>query len=97
MRLCELRYKEVINEKDCKRLGSVCDIEFNCKNGCIEAFVIPGPAKFCGVFGRDAEYVVPFKCVKQIGEDIILVCIDDKECLKRNSVQDRIKDNFFGF
>ena len=30
MRICDLRQKEVINIKDCKRLGYVCDIEFDC-------------------------------------------------------------------
>lgn len=32
MRICDLRQKEVINIKDCKRLGYVCDIEFDLKN-----------------------------------------------------------------
>ena len=27
MRICDLRQKEVINIKDCKRLGYVCDID----------------------------------------------------------------------
>ena len=35
MRICDLRQKEVINIKDCKRLGYVCDIEFDRKTGCI--------------------------------------------------------------
>ena len=35
MRICDLRQKEVINIKDCKRLGYVCDIEFDRKTGCM--------------------------------------------------------------
>ena len=34
MRICDLRQKEVINIKDCKRLGYVYDIEFDRKTGC---------------------------------------------------------------
>lgn len=97
MRLCDLRCREVINEKDCKRLGCVSDIEFNVKTGCVEAIIVPGPAKLCGFFGRDTEFVIPFKCVCQIGDDIILVCIDDKCCIRRHDIKDRFKDNFFGF
>ena len=65
MRICDLRQKEVINIKDCKRLGYVCDIEFD--------------RKTCGLFGRDTEYRIPFCRVCQIGPDIILVDIDEGE------------------
>ncbi|MBQ6815130.1 MAG: YlmC/YmxH family sporulation protein [Lachnospiraceae bacterium] len=97
MRVCDLKYKEVINEKDCTRLGNVCDVEFNQKTGCIEAFIVPGPAKLCGFFGRDAEYIIPYKNVCQIGDDIILVCIDDKCLAKKRDLKDKMRDNFFGF
>lgn len=97
MRFSELRCREVINEKDCKRLGCVSDLEFCPKTGCIQALIVPGPARICGMFGRDSDIVIPFKCVCQIGEDIILVCIDEKECLTKNCAKDRFKDNFLGF
>ena len=92
-----MKCKEVINEKDCKRLGFVSDIEFDVKTGCVRAFIVPGPARFCGVFGRDTEIVIPFKNVCQIGDDIILVCIDDKECTKKEQPKECCKDNFLGF
>lgn len=97
MKLCDLRYKEVINECDCKRLGSICDVEFDCKTGCISAFIVPGPTRFCGLLGRDSEYVIPFRCVKQIGDDIVLVCIEESACMRKPVCKDRCKDNFFGF
>ena len=45
MRICDLRQKEVINIKDCKRLGYVCDIEFDRKTGCITHLIVPGTGK----------------------------------------------------
>ena len=42
MRLSELKCKEVINEKDGKRLGNITDIIFESKTGCIESVIIPG-------------------------------------------------------
>lgn len=64
----------MINICDCKRLGFVGDVEFDEKTGCITHLIIPGPGCcFCGIFGREKEFVIPFCDVKQIGEDIILV------------------------
>lgn len=73
MRICDLRSKEVINTKDCKILGCVCDVEFDLPCGCIRALIVPGPAKILGCLGRDMEYVIPFNCVVNIGPDVILV------------------------
>lgn len=97
MRLSELKHKEVINEKDCKRLGRVCDIEFDEKTGCVRAFIVQELGRICCIFGRDTEYVIPFKCVCQIGDDIILVCVDEKSIEKKEQSKDKFKDNFLGF
>ena len=73
MRMRELRRKEVINVSDGGRLGFVGDVEFNPENGCITHLIVPGPGCLCGIFGREKEYIIPFKDVCQIGDDIILV------------------------
>jgi YlmC/YmxH family sporulation protein len=83
MRLFDLRNKEVINITDCKRLGFVSDILFDFPGGCIAAFVVPGPGKVCGFFGRDTEYVIPFSCVRQIGNEIVLVEVNVAEVLRK--------------
>lgn len=79
MRLCEMRNKEVINIKDCKILGFVADIIFDPCTGCVTAVIVPGPAKICGFLGREIEYIIPFKCVKCIGPDVVLVdvCLEN--------------------
>lgn len=81
MRLCELREKEVINTCNCKRLGCVADVSLNLCNGCLESIIIPGPGKICGFLGSDSEYIIPFECIKKIGEDIILVEICEEKFL----------------
>lgn len=48
MRICELREKEVINIRDCQRLGRVLDIEFDLHTGVICQLILPGPSRFCG-------------------------------------------------
>lgn len=76
VRFCDLKQKEVINMCDCRRLGCVNDLLICCDSGCIEALIIPGPGKIWGFLGCDKEYVIPWKCVECIGEDIILVKVD---------------------
>ena len=73
MRFRELQDKEVINACDCCKLGYVVDLVIDEGRGSIEAIIIPKGGKFCGLFGDGAEYIIPFKCIKRIGPDIILV------------------------
>lgn len=82
MRLCELREKEVINLCTCKRLGCVCDVELDLCKGCLESLIVPEAGKFHGFFGYNAEYVIPFSCVKQVGKDLIMVEICEEKYLK---------------
>lgn len=83
MRVYDLKQKEVINECDCKRLGFVSDIIFDECSGCIQAIVVPGHGKLCGLFARESEYIIPYKCVRQIGSDIVLVKINEEDVLKK--------------
>ena len=46
--------------------------------------VVPGPGSFCFCFwGAGSEYIIPWNCIRQIGDDIILVEIDEKYCCKK--------------
>ena len=82
MRFCDLRQKDVINICTCKSLGSIDDLDIDIKTGEVSAVIIPGPGRFCGLFGRDTEYIIPWKCIKQIGDDIILVEIKEEQFCK---------------
>lgn len=83
MRVFELKQKEVINACNCRSMGCPVDVEFNPCSGQITDLIVPGPGKFCSFFGRDSEFCIPWKCIKQIGEDIILVEIEEDKCLKK--------------
>ena len=70
----EIRNKEVINIYDGKSMGFVCDIEINLKEGRIDGIVLPGDKSFMKIFGRYTnDYIVKWKYVKTVGEDVILV------------------------
>lgn len=69
-----IKNKEVINIYDGKSLGYVYDIEINLKEGRIEGIVLPGERGFFHIFGKDEDdFVIKWKNVKTVGEDVILV------------------------
>ncbi len=76
-RIADLRQKEVINITDGKRLGFVKDVEFSLETGRIVSLILPGRWSFFRLFGRIEEMVIPWKDIKKIGEDIVLVDIKD--------------------
>ena len=49
MRIYELRQKEVINQRDCKRLGHVADVDIDICTGCIINIIVPGRGRVCGL------------------------------------------------
>ena len=73
MRFSELKTKEIINICDGRRLGYVCDTELVLPAGEIRALIVPGPAKFFGLFGREPDYLIPVGCITRFGQDVILV------------------------
>ena len=79
MRISELKQKEVINAEDCRRRGFVGDVDFDMKDGCMVAIIVPGPGSFCGFLGREKEFVIPFSDICQVGDDIILVNVKKKD------------------
>ncbi|MFI3175953.1 MAG: YlmC/YmxH family sporulation protein [Eubacteriales bacterium] len=73
MTFLELRKKEVINICNCKNLGHVTNLEFDACTGQICRVIIGGDSSFLNLFSCEPECVVPYKDIKQIGPDIILV------------------------
>lgn len=73
MQFSELREKEVISIRECRKLGKVCDLRFDCNTGCIEQIIVPGKGKGLNFFSSEPEYCIPYRDVKQIGPDVILV------------------------
>ena len=71
----ELKNKDVINAKNCKKLGRVCDLEFDQCSGCICKIMVPGRNRLLCFLNCEPNIVIPYKNICQIGPDIILVDI----------------------
>ena len=72
-RFSELRNKEIIHVCEGTRLGYLNDVCIDTDTGRVTAIMVPGPCRFLGLFGREDDYVIPWLCVKRIGDDLILV------------------------
>ena len=72
-RFSELRNKEIIHVCEGTRLGYLNDLCIDTDTGRVTAIMVPGPCRFLGLFGRDSDYIIPWGCIRRIGEDIILV------------------------
>ncbi len=80
VRVTDLHCKEVICVCDGSRLGYVSDVEVTFPQGQICAIVVPGKCRFFGLFGSQEEYVISWKNVCRVGDDIILVDCRPCDC-----------------
>lgn len=76
MTFLDLKQKEVINCKDCKRIGCVADVDFDPACGQICGLIILVPMHFFSCFGKTERYYVRFCDIIRIGPDIVLVDVD---------------------
>lgn len=84
VRISDFQIKDVVNVADGKKLGNIGDIEIDVQTGKIEAIVISGSGKILGLFGKDEEFIIPWKNILKIGEDVILVRYKDSSEFKTN-------------
>ncbi len=77
----ELKQKEVINLLNGKRLGRVCDIIVTSPENKFIGIVVPSSQGF--KFFSRTERVIEMKYIKKIGEDTILVEVDEDEDKKK--------------
>ena len=74
MKLSEVVGKEIVDVKRAERLGVLgqTDLEINERTGQIEALIIPS-LKWFGLRKQGGEVRVPWKHIKKIGTDMIII------------------------
>ena len=80
MKITDLQCKEVICVNDGRRLGFITDVQIQVPEGNVLAVVVPGPCRFLGIAGRHDDFVIPWKCIRRIGPDIVLVDTEPDKC-----------------
>ena len=84
-KLSDLKNKEVINIINGVKLGFVDDVEINTEKATVLAFIVYGRPRFFGIFGRDDDIIIKCDEINLIGQDAILVNIDDKALVTKSS------------
>ncbi len=69
----DFKHKEVININDGKRLGFVQDVTADLESGVITSIIVPGNTKLFNMFAGNNDIVIPWKNIRCIGDDVILV------------------------
>ena len=72
----QLRRKEVISVTDGRRLGNVVDIGLDTVQGRILNLVVPGSTKIWQMMKNDRDWVIPWDHIVKIGDDVVLVRLD---------------------
>lgn len=87
----DLKTKYVINIKNGSNLGKVCDLEIDILKNCIKS-IICKKSSFFNLFSKKYNITINWCNIEKIGEDTILVCIDDEisNCCDRPNFFDKI-------
>ncbi len=79
MTITELQVKDIVSIENGKRLGYITDLEIDVDRGYIVALIIALKGKTLGLFGKEEEMVIPWNHIVTIGDDVILVRMDQKK------------------
>lgn len=73
----ELRQKEVINVRTGKRLGRISDMIISSTDKYVLGLVVPAERR---LFAPREDIFIPWQNIKKIGDDVILITLDEKSC-----------------
>lgn len=71
--IADFRNKQVVSVITGMVIGYVNDIEIDTETGEISNIVIFGKTKYLGFLGKEDDIIIPFKNIKVIGAETILV------------------------
>lgn len=80
---CDLRAKEVVNMCDGSNLGNIIDLIFDTTCARITGLVVPAEKSFLNIFKNNNDIFIPYKCIRKIGTDIILVELTQVSALSK--------------
>lgn len=79
MRLSEIQHKDVVDIKSGKKIGNIIDIKIESNNGKIDGLILEESK---GFFKSNDEYEISYHQIIRIGQDVILIDLDNKKSFK---------------
>ena len=86
---CDLRAKEVVNMCDGSNMGNIIDLIFDTTCARITGLVVPAEKSFLNIFKNNSDIFIPYKCIRKIGTDIILVELTPVNALSKTEKSDQ--------
>ena len=77
MRLSDLQSKNLVNMSDGKNIGNIIDVKIDERTWNIASLIIEGRGTVFSFLNKDMDLEVSWNDIKKIGEDVILVNIND--------------------
>ncbi len=86
VKLCDLQRKEVVSVKNGVKLGFADDVTIDTEEAQVRGLVVYGKLRLFGLLGRRPDVVIPWESIEVIGEDAILVNIEElpQEAVRRS-------------
>lgn len=86
VKLCDLQRKEVVSVKNGVKLGFADDVTIDTEEARVRGLVVYGKLRLFGLLGRRPDVVIPWESIEVIGEDAILVNIEElpQEAVRRS-------------
>jgi len=75
---------EVINLFDGRRVGYVSDVAADFHTGKLEGIIIYGPGSLFKKYDHKKDTLIPYNKIVSVGDDLIIVDLDDESVLKLN-------------
>jgi len=73
LKLSDLKFREVVNVADGRRLGFIKDIDLDLEMGRINGLILPLATRSWNFWSRNDDVFIPWSAIKKIGVDVILV------------------------
>ena len=87
VKLSDFQSKDVINITDGRRLGVISDFELDLNEGFIKSIIVPTGTGFLGIFSDRNDIIIPWKRIRKIGTDVILVELSDLQYMEDKTVK----------
>ncbi|MDF2635399.1 MAG: sporulation protein YlmC/YmxH family [Pelosinus sp.] len=96
MRLSNLSGKEVINLSDGARLGIIeeCELTFDSNSGIIQTILLPKKNGLFSFFSDIKSSTIPWRAIKRIGDEVIIVDINNAYDRYTNLNRDRHENTY---
>ena len=78
VKLSDFQSKDVISILDGRKIGIISDFDLDLQEGYIKSIIVPAGSKFLGLFNDHHDIIIPWKRIRKIGIDVILVELDEK-------------------